>query len=65
MQLIINGECAQSSADTVASLLRERNLDPKRVVVERNRAVVAREDYDVTPLREGDTLELVQFVGGG
>ncbi len=65
MQLIINGESAQSGADTVSALLREQKLDPKRVVVELNFAVVAREDYDATPLREGDTLELVQFVGGG
>ena len=65
MQIIINGESTESGADTVAALLHEQKLDPKRVVVELNFAVVAREDYDATPLHEGDTLELVQFVGGG
>ena len=65
MHSMFTGDSAISGADTVSALLREQKLDPKRVVVELNFAVVAREDYDATPLREGDTLELVQFVGGG
>jgi thiamine biosynthesis protein ThiS len=35
------------------------------VVVELNRGVVAREAHATTLLKEGDAVEIVQFVGGG
>jgi sulfur carrier protein len=35
------------------------------VVVELNREILARDAYGETPVQDGDTLELVHFVGGG
>jgi thiamine biosynthesis protein ThiS len=46
-------------------LLRHLNLDPRTVVVELNRQIVRRPQLAETRLAEGDTVELVHFVGGG
>lgn len=50
---------------TVRSLLEELDLRPELVVVERNREILERARYDEVTVEEGDTLELVHFVGGG
>jgi len=49
----------------VAQLLQELGIRPGRVVVELNRDVVSRESHDTTFLKEGDSIEIVHFVGGG
>ena len=66
MKLQINGE-EKEIADglNLASLLEELQIRPARVVVERNREIVPRDSYGTTLLAEGDTLEIVHFVGGG
>ena len=66
MKLQINGE-EKEIADglNLASLLEEFQIRPTRVVVERNREIVPRDSYGTTLLAEGDTLEIVHFVGGG
>jgi sulfur carrier protein len=35
------------------------------VVVELNREILERDGYEGVPVSEGDTIELVHFVGGG
>lgn len=50
---------------TVTGLLRHLELNPALVVVELNREILERDRHDDTPVRSGDTLELVHFVGGG
>ena len=66
MKLTVNGqEKVLDGAVSVARLLEDLNLDPQRVAVERNRAIVLREEFTRVELADGDTLEIVQFVGGG
>jgi sulfur carrier protein len=50
---------------TVSRLLEYLGLEKRIVVVERNRKILEREEHDSTPLAEGDSLEIVHFVGGG
>jgi sulfur carrier protein len=50
---------------TVAAFIRERDLDPKYVVVERNGEPVERSRYEEVQLADGDRLELVRAVAGG
>jgi thiamine biosynthesis protein ThiS len=45
--------------------LRELGLKADRVAVELNREIAARGSWDSTQLKDGDRLEIVQFVGGG
>jgi sulfur carrier protein len=40
-------------------------LGPRRIAVEVNRTLVPRATYAGTPLRDGDQVEIVHFVGGG
>lgn len=69
MKLQINGE-EREFADgavpfTLAALIETLGMKPDRVAVELNRDIVARARWPETALREGDKLEVVQFVGGG
>ena len=66
MRVTINGESRSvASATTVADLLGELGLDPRRVAVECNKLLVRRAAFDQTSLGDGDVLEIVTFVGGG
>ena len=66
MKLTINGETKEvGDGLTLGRLLEQLQIRPARVVVERNREIVARDSYDSTALANGDTLEIVHFVGGG
>lgn len=62
----VNGEPRQIPAGaTIAAMLRELGLDPSRVAVERNLAIVPRSTLGEAPVVAGDTFEIVHFVGGG
>ena len=66
MRLTINGEVIDTiRAATVQELLAELKIDSGRVAVEVNMTVVKRADYPQFRLNDGDTIEIVNFVGGG
>lgn len=50
---------------TVDALLSRLDIDPRRVAVELNELVVRKAAYAETVIREGDAVEVVNFVGGG
>lgn len=50
---------------SVADMLREIGIDPGRVAVERNLAVIPRSLFPETPVEDGDDYEIVHIVGGG
>jgi sulfur carrier protein len=49
---------------SITSLLERMKLNPNQVAVELNRRLLRSEKYD-TPLKAGDEVEVVTFVGGG
>ncbi len=66
MLLHINGE--EKSVDdvpTLAALIERLGMKPDRLAIELNREIIPRATWPSTPLREGDRLEIVHFVGGG
>ena len=66
MEIILNGESRTVAAGaTIADLLRELQLEPKYVAVERNLSLVPRAEHASSPLRPGDAVEIVTLVGGG
>jgi thiamine biosynthesis protein ThiS len=66
MEVLVNGEPTTVPAPlNVAGLLAHLDIDPRRVAVELNEAVVKRARYDDTPVNAGDAVEIVNFVGGG
>ncbi len=66
MKLCINGQTREFATQlSIAQLLSELQLPAERVVVELNREILTADKHTETELKDGDTLELVQFVGGG
>ena len=54
------------AGSTVASLLSSLELNPRLVVVERNREILRdRDTFGHVELAKNDTIEIVHFVGGG
>ena len=65
LSLIVNGEPRRAAAGSIADLVRQLELDPAKVAVERNGDIVPRSTLADVALAEGDVLEIVHFVGGG
>ena len=63
--ITLNGDPHRTAAATIAELVRELELAPEKVAVERNGEIVPRSTLAAAPLAEGDKLEIVHFVGGG
>jgi thiamine biosynthesis protein ThiS len=66
IEITLNGRLrtlggGMSVSDLVASL----DLQDRLVVVERNGEIVPRSEFPSIEVVEGDTLEIVHFVGGG
>jgi sulfur carrier protein len=49
----------------VLELLTARNIEPRMVSVEHNLKILDKEDFGRTPLREGDSIEFLYYMGGG
>lgn len=66
IEILVNGERRAVPANaTLLDLLGTLRLDPRLVVVERNRSIVRHPELDQARLAPGDLIELVHFVGGG
>ena len=50
---------------TVSALLDRLEVNPLRVAVEHNEIVVKRPAFETTLVKDGDQIEIVNFVGGG
>jgi sulfur carrier protein len=66
IEIVLNGERRQIPADlTLDRLLVWLEMDPARVAVEFNGAIVRQPTWPVTEVAEGSRVEIVWFVGGG
>lgn len=66
MELNVNGDAHTHLGDgSIEDLLSELGADSERVALMVNGHVVRREQRDTLSLREGDTVEVVTFAGGG
>ena len=64
--ITINGEARRVAGGiTIAALVAEIGLNPKKVAVERNLEIVPRSTLADVMLCEGDALEIIHIVGGG
>jgi thiamine biosynthesis protein ThiS len=62
----VNGEHRRVfSGISIAEMVNELGLDPLRVAVERNLAIVPRSTLAEVHVEDGDDFEIVHFVGGG
>jgi len=66
IQIVVNGQLRQvPEGQSLSETLIFLGIDPGRVAVELNRAIVRRDCWSRTTLEPGAALEVVQFVGGG
>ena len=65
MQLTLNGEKAATAGRTLHEVILEKGFDPETIIAEVNFQLIKKEDWRQMPLHEGDTVELLSFVGGG
>lgn len=66
VRIRVNGKDRSVPAGlSVRDLLERLDLTPELVVVERNLEILERARYDLVTVEDGDTLEVVHFVGGG
>ncbi|MDT3705075.1 MAG: sulfur carrier protein ThiS [Thermincola sp.] len=66
MKIKVNGqEIEVDNGLTILSLLEGKKINPAAVVVEHNLAIPAREKWADIQINEGDTIEIVKFMGGG
>lgn len=66
MTITLNGEPHELAGPlTVTELLSRLQIDSRRVAVEHNLVVLKRATFESVIVRDGDELEIVNFVGGG
>jgi len=66
LRVRVNGEeLRMPPGASVTHLLDRLKVSTPRVAVERNREILPKSSYATTLLGEGDTFEVVEFVGGG
>jgi len=61
----INGELLDKAGCSVTDILADMGTSGQIVAVELNESIVPKAEYSSTFLKDGDTMEVVRFVGGG
>ena len=65
MRVTINGKPEEVAGGTVLEVLKTKDVEPQMVAVELNAKMLGRDELGSTPLKEGDTLEILFYMGGG
>lgn len=65
MVLNINGKSEDIQASAILDVLKAKNIDPNMVAVEVNDTMIERDHLTSTPLKEGDRVEFLFYMGGG
>ena len=61
----INGESLDIAGRTMTQYLETTSYDIRRIAIECNGEIVPKAAYGTTVLQDGDSVEVVSFVGGG
>lgn len=62
---VINGEQVQISEIGLTDYLNNSGYNIDRVVVEVNRVIISKDDFDKAIIKNDDVIEILNFVGGG
>ena len=65
MRVTINGKPEEVAVGTVLEVLKTKDVEPQMVAVELNAKILGRDELGSTPLKEGDALEILFYMGGG
>lgn len=61
----INGEERPFEGKNIEEIIGEEGYRAEFVAVEKNGRILPKEEYRACVLEEGDSVEIVRFVGGG
>lgn len=61
----VNGEMKELAGKSVLEAVELAGCSEQRVAVELNEEIVPKAKYAETILKDGDSVEIVRFVGGG
>lgn len=61
----INGVDIDKIEISLMQYLEENSISPQRIAVELNEVILPKANYAATVLKDGDVVEIVNFVGGG
>lgn len=66
MRIQVNGEPREVEQNiSLSRLVAVLSLKAEQVAIELNQNVVRRAQWETTPLKDDDKVEIVHFVGGG
>ncbi len=66
MQIFLNGETRQIADNcSITALVKELNLENKRLAIEVNLEIIPRSKFDSYILVEGNKVEIIHAIGGG
>ncbi|PHM17603.1 MAG: thiamine biosynthesis protein ThiS [Sulfuricurvum sp. PD_MW2] len=66
MQIKVNGEIKElAEGSTMLDLIRSLGVEERVMASALNMEIVKQDAWGTTQLKEGDTIELLDFVGGG
>ncbi|MFC7783895.1 MULTISPECIES: sulfur carrier protein ThiS [unclassified Rossellomorea] len=67
MELRINGQVVTvpDTISTIADLIHYFKFENRVIIVEQNQNILEKDEHEKAELNKGDTIELIQFVGGG
>lgn len=65
MKVTVNGQEESLEPCTIETFVAAKGLVSDSLVVELNREIIKQPQWSGVQLKEGDTLELLSFVGGG
>lgn len=61
----INGKMCENNGYNLLEYLKSNGYNPQVVAVEINGTIVKKTNFEKTTLMDGDSVEIVSFVGGG
>ncbi|MCQ6275035.1 sulfur carrier protein ThiS [Bacillus sp. V3B] len=67
MSIVLNGKnvVLPEEVTSIQRLLTHYDLENRIVVVELNKEIILKEQYETMNLSHGDRVEIIHFVGGG
>lgn len=66
MLILVNGkEVDVKNEIALLDFLKEKAIDPEKVVIEYNGEILSKDDYGNIIIKEKDKMEILRFVGGG
>ena len=63
--ICINGKKIEKAEILLSGYLEKNGINPQRIAVELNGEILPKAQYSNTVLKDGDVVEIVNFVGGG